>query len=90
MNARLLICFLLFTATRMSAQQAVPDSIYDQLNKTSNDTLKLFLLDKIAGSYEENNWDSALYYEAKILPLAKEIHFSIVEANIHDQLGYIG
>ena len=89
MKARLLIFFLLFTATRMSAQQVVPDSIYDQLNKTSNDTLKLFLLDKIAGSYEENNWDSALYYEAKSLPLAKELYFSILEANIHDQLGYI-
>ena len=90
MKARLLIFFLLFTATRMSAQQVVPDSIYDQLNKTSKRYFKnYFCLIRLPGPTKKITGIALCTAKRKSLPLAKELYFSILEANIHDRLGYI-
>jgi hypothetical protein len=83
------VIFFLFFPPHFLLSQRSSKSLYDQLNKTTNDTLKIFLLDQIGASFFENNWDSASYYEEKSLLLAKQIHFPIMEAYLYDATGYI-
>ena len=89
MRKYFLIFFFFYPVLNLLAQQTMHNNLYDELSKTSNDTLKLFLLDQIGSSFIEKNWDSASYYEEKSLLLSKEIHFSLMQAYLYDLTGYI-
>jgi hypothetical protein len=89
MRKYFLIFFFFYPVLNLLAQQTMRNNLYDELSKTSNDTLKLFLLDQIGSSFIEKNWDSASYYEEKSLLLSKEIHFSLMQAYLYDLTGYI-
>lgn len=89
MRKYILIIFFLYPVVNLLPQQTMHNNLYDELSKTSNDTLKLFLLDQIGSSFIEKNWDSASYYEEKSLLLSKKIHFSLMQAYLYDATGYI-
>jgi hypothetical protein len=74
MRKYILIFFFFYPVLNLLPQQTMHNNLHDELSKTSNDTLKLFLLDQIGSSYIEKNWDSASYYEEKSLLLSKQIH----------------
>jgi two-component system NtrC family sensor kinase len=89
MKKLFVFCTLLILVINAKGQNKRTDSLKQVLATTKEDTLKLFLLDQICGSYLENNWDSAQYYGEKSLLAAKEMHFPVMQAYLYDELGYI-
>jgi two-component system NtrC family sensor kinase len=89
MKKLFIFCTLLIWVINANGQNKRTDSLKQVLATTKDNTLKLFLLDQICGSYLENNWDSAQYYGEKSLLAAKEMRFPVMQAYLYDELGYI-
>ncbi len=65
------------------------DSIRTALQKVTNDTIRMDVIDKLAFAFTESNSDSALFYYDKSILLADKLRLRIDEVAKLDMKGYI-
>ena len=66
---------ILFVYLYLPAQQNVNDSLRQLLTVTREDTAKINLLNRLAGSFVESKPDSVLFYANTALELSRKINF---------------
>ena len=73
------------------SQEAPIDSLKHEFESTSNDTLKLVLVNQLRYFYffEKGNLDSALVYSKQLLPLTQKLNYKIDEAYAMDLIADI-
>lgn len=98
-NILLLVLFIIqiCICKSFTQSQIVIDSLVSRLSETAEDSNKLFLLDRIIGSYQDNgnaNFYKSLPYALKGLDLAKHLNNTIATAIFSQRLanayGYTG
>ena len=65
------------------------DSLWIELKKGINDTLRMAAYRELALFYLDINSDSAMYFIEKDLPLAKKLNLKLWEADAYDLMGLI-
>jgi len=83
--AVLMFCFVTIVVT---AQLFEVRSLKLRLTSTSNDTLRIGMLDSLALAYSEVNLDSSLYYADQEINLSKKLRYRLSEAFGMSNKGY--
>jgi len=65
------------------------DSLHIALSKAANDSIRMETYQKLHWYYQEVNRDSALFYNDKALPIAKQLKLRLHEADILDGKAYV-
>jgi tetratricopeptide (TPR) repeat protein len=86
MKAFLLSLVSCFTIILVKSQPAAIDSLNNILYKTSNDTLRLVLFNRLGDAYLEVNIDSALLCARQYLELSQNLHYKLNEADALQQM----
>jgi two-component system, NtrC family, sensor kinase len=87
-KSTILIAISLLLAYCGAAQQASIDSLRQELETSSNDTINLLILEKITNHYSETNPDSAFRYAEKLEVLAKSLQLPLEEVVALGEMGY--
>src|SRR5678816_3987491 len=62
------------------AERRAIDSLENELAASSNDTMRLILLEQAAEKYSEINYDSSFYYAEKAVTIARSLDLKLEEA----------
>jgi two-component system, NtrC family, sensor kinase len=84
-----LLLLLVLPAFVWSQSQPKLDSLYIALSKAANDSIRMETYQELHWYYEEVNRDSALFYNDKALPIAKQLKLRLHEADILDGKAYV-
>ena len=82
------ILLLLIISISANAQHEYPDSLKQALKKASTDSARYDISRKLAGFYQEDKRDSALYYFEGALLLAQKNNKQLDEASSLNSKGY--
>ena len=84
--------FLIFLLTAFVrpgfGQQELLESLKHEIANSSNDTLRYVLLDSLSTKYQELSPDSAYYYSARAVELARKLGYKLHEAVSLGKMGY--
>jgi signal transduction histidine kinase len=64
------------------------DSLKNELHRTSNDTMQMFIYRCLGFHYQETNRDSSLYFHEQQLALARKLQLKLWQADALDQAGW--
>ena len=83
------LLLLLLLPVFVSSQTKQLDSLHITLSKAANDSIRMETYQELHWYYQEVNRDSALFYNDKALPIAKQLKLRLHEADILDGKGYM-
>ena len=83
------LSLLLLLPVFVSSQSQQLDSLHIALSKAANDSIRMETYQELHLYYQEVNRDSALYYNDKALPIAKQLKLKLHEADILDGKAYV-